>query len=264
MKNLIKAQLYQISKTRMYLWVFLFFSAMSALLGASEYMNGEDYLEDGMLLTASDFATRMGMVPTLTIMAIAFFTAFVCADDFSDKTCNYEMMSGRMRGQTYIARAAVSVTMSVLIGVFMVALSLGVCTLLEGWGDTIPVSAAVTRILLLVFPFFRFSCFFVLLSYILKKPIFVVVAAYGLFSLLAIIVEAGGSNLMSVLTAYGNMGMLLQYDFWYTFGMDSSAHFVYEPALGAVKIISTIVASLAFGAAYLGVAYCYFHGDDLE
>lgn len=263
MKDLIKAQLYQISKTRVYLWVFLFFIGMSVLFGSVEYMNGESYLEEGQLLTASSFATRMGLIPTLAFMGMGFFTAFICLDDFSDKTCNHEITSGRMRKQAYFARAIISVTASVIFGLLMVAVTLITSTVLVGWGDSISVSTAVTRILLLVFPFFRISCFFVLLSYILKKPAVVAVTVYAMMMTLGIISE-DAADPASVLTAFSNIAMLNQYDAWYTFGLESGANAIYEPSIGAAKIILTIIVSLAAGGAYLALGYSYFHGDDLE
>lgn len=263
MKSLIKAQLYQISKTRVYLWIFLFFTGMSVLFGAVEYMNGEGFLEEGQVLTASSFATRMGLIPTLAFMGMAFFTAFICLDDFSDKTCNHEITSGRMRKQAYFARAIISVTASVIFGLFMMAVTLITSTVLVGWGDSISVSTAVMRILLLAFPFFRISCFFVLLSYILKKPAVVAVTVYAMMMALGTISENAANNL-SVLTAFSNINMLCQYDMWVTFGIDTGANFIYEPSLGAAKILLTVIVSLAAGGAYLMLGYSYFHGDDLE
>lgn len=263
MKDLIKAQLYQMSKMRAYRCVFVFFTALSVLFGSVEFLNGADALEEGQLLTASDYATRMGSVPTFAILAISFFTAFICADDLTDKTCNYEMMSGRRRKQAYLARAVVSVVTGVLMGLLMMTLSLAASTVLLGWGDTIPVSAAVTRILLMAFPFFRISCLCVLMSYILKKPALVIVGSYVIMIMLVLVFDtsAGGTGaLMSI----SNLMMLCQYDSWVVFGLDSGAHYVYEPALGAANILMTIGASLGFGAGYLALGYSYFHGDDLE
>lgn len=263
MKNLIKAQLYQIFRTRVYLWVFLFFTALAAMYGSIEYLSGADYLEEGMQLTASDFATRMGSVSLAAIMGIGLFSACICCGDFSDKTCNYEIMSGRKRWQAYLARAVVSVAASVLFGLYIIAVGLGTSTLLTGWGDSIPVSAAVGRILLMTFPFFRISCFCTLLSYILKKPIFVFLAIYGMIFVVGnVSEEAVGAT--GVLTTLSNISMLCQYDSWYTFGLESGGFTVYDTTLEAAKIIKTIAASLAAGGLYLALGCSYFRGDDLN
>lgn len=263
MKDLIKAQLYQISKTKVFMWVFVFFTALSGLLGAVDFLNGADGLEEGQLLTASDFATRMGTTPIFAIMGMSLFTGLICADDFSDKTCNYEIISGRMRKQTYFARAIVSIGVSVLFGLFTMSVSLIVSTLLTGWGDSITVGAAITRIALIAFPYFRLSCLFVLLAYIFKKPVLLLILTYLMLGALNIL-SANAPEQASVLTALSNISMLLQYDTWVTFGLDSGANFMYESSLAAEKIVQTIAASLGAGALYLGIGYSYFHGDDLE
>lgn len=263
MKNLIKAQLYQISKTRVFMWVFVFFTALSALFGAVEFLNGADWLEEGQLLTASDFATRMGITPVFAIMGMAFFTGLICADDFSDKTCNYEVMSGRMRGQIYLARGLVSIAVSVAFGLFTMTVSLVTSALLTGWGDSITVGTAITRIALMAFPYLRLSCLFVLLAYILKKPVLVLVVTYLMIGALNIL-TANAPDQESVLTAMSNIAMLLHYDTWLTFGIDSGTNYMYESSLAAEKIVQTIAASLGAGALYLGIGYSYFHGDDLE
>ena len=75
MKNLIKAQLYQISRTRVYYLVFAAMMLLSALFGAVEYLNGSDSLEEWQKLTASDFATRIDTIVTLAMMGMTFFAA---------------------------------------------------------------------------------------------------------------------------------------------------------------------------------------------
>ena len=53
MKNLIKAQLYQISRTRVYYLVFITLMMLAVLFGAVEYLNGTDNLEEWQKLTES-------------------------------------------------------------------------------------------------------------------------------------------------------------------------------------------------------------------
>ena len=49
MKDLIKAQIYQILRTRVYFWVLVFCLAIAALFGSSEFLNGVDSLDEGQL-----------------------------------------------------------------------------------------------------------------------------------------------------------------------------------------------------------------------
>lgn len=263
MKNLIKAQLYQICRTRVYLWLFVVFVGMAIFVGSAEYLSGKDFLEEGQQLTASDYATRMGGSNIFVVIGMAFFTGFICANDFSDKTCNYELMSGRMRWQSYLARAAVSVIVSVLFGMLLLAVALITSTLLNGWGNSITVGTVVGRILLMAFPFFRLSCLFVLLSYVLKRPIFVAAVGYGMLSVFAMLSETSTIT-TEVITAFTNISMLSQYDMWISYGLESGTYIVYDATLGAMKVFQTIAVSLVAGGFYLALGYGYFHGDDLE
>lgn len=262
MKNLIKAQIYQILHTRVYFIVLFFFLAISVLFGSVEYMNGADELEEWQKLTASDFATRMDMIPTLSMMGMAFFSAFICAEDFGDKTIDYEIFSGRRRAQTYFSRIILSVAVSAFFVLLMQAVALVSCTVLEGWGDSIPVSVAVTRSLMLLFPMFRISCFFTLIAYIIKRPGIIFLAIYGLLSGLSMI--PAGSDSTGVLCAVNTVNKLMHYDEWHIFGLESGVEMMYLTQLDTAFVIRCIVVSLLAGAAYLAVGYCYFKKDDLS
>ena len=261
MKGLIKAQIYQLLRTRVYYMVMLFFLAMGILFGSVEYMNGPDELEEWQQLTASDFATRMQMIPTLSVMGMAFFAAFMCADDFNDKTLDHELLSGRRRTQVYFSRAIISVTVCVIFSLLMFAVSLVSCTLLEGWGDSIPVSAAVTRILLTVFPMFRISCFFCMIAYFIKRPGIVFLTIYGLINAIGLLNI--NSDHTYVLTGLNTATQLLHYDEWHVFGLESGVNMIYLTQLDPAFLVRSIIVSLAAGAVYLMIGYCYFRRDDL-
>ncbi len=262
MKNLIKAQLYQISRTRVYYLVFITLMMLAVLFGAVEYLNGTDNLEEWQKLTASDFATRMEMVVSIAMMGIAFFAAFFCADDFSDKTMNYEMMSGKLRKQTYLSRASITIVFCTIFGLVMVSTSLGVSYMLTGWGDSVPFSAATVRILLLVFPFFRVSCLFIMIAYFIKRPGFAFLTDYMVFAIASLIKAADDES--GVLTVFSTVGSIMRYKEWHIFGLESPVEMVYTPMPEAGLIIRCILVSLAVGGLYLLLGYNFFHTDDLE
>ncbi|ADU22650.1 hypothetical protein [Ruminococcus albus] len=262
MKNLIKAQLYQISRTRVYYLVFITLMMLAVLFGAVEYLNGADNLEEWQKLTASDFATRMEMVVSIAMMGIAFFAAFFCADDFSDKTMNYEMMSGKLRKQTYFSRASITIVFCTIFGLVMVSTSLGVSYMLTGWGDSVPFSAAAVRILLLVFPFFRVSCLFIMIAYFIKRAGFAFLTDYMIFAVSNLIKSADDES--GVLTVFSTVGSIMRYKEWHIFGLESPVEMVYTPMPEAGLIIRCILVSLAVGGLYLLLGYNFFHTDDLE
>ncbi len=262
MKDLIRAQMYQILRTRVYFWVFIACLALAVLFGVSEYLNGADDLDEGMLLTASDFFTRCGMIATLFLGFSGFFVSFFTGDDFKDKTANYELMSGRLRKQSFFARVTVTVVFNILLGSLMMVLPLTLYSLLTGWGNSIPVSAAVTRILLMAFPFFRQICFYILLTYIIKRPGYAFLACYGYMCILTLLpAQADPTGTVLAFTSIQN---LLHFDYWATFGLERDAQVIYDPNIDTALAVRIIISSLAAGAAYLWAAYSYFHKDDIE
>ena len=262
MKDLIKAQIYQILRTRVYFWVLVFCLAIAALFGSSEFLNGADSLDEGQLFCASDYFTRYNMMPTLYFGISGFFVSFFIGDDFKDKTANFELMSGRLRKQSFMARVIVTVIFSLVLGLVMMALPLVLYNILAGWGSSLPVSTVVTRILLMVFPFFRQTCFYILLVYIIKRPGYSFIACYGYLGMLTLI-RTQNDPTGSVL-AFTSTQSLLQFDYWATFGLERNAQAIYDPALDPALAARIIIVSLAAGVAYLWVAYNYFHKDDIE
>ena len=262
MKDLIKAQLYQISRTRVYYLVAVFLIAMAALFGAVEYMNGADELEEGQLLTASDFFTRMTITPTMALMGMTFLGAFICGDDFFDKTMNYELTSGRLRKQAFLSRVIVTLMMCTAFGLLMMITTIMTADILNGWGSSIPVSAAVTRTLLCIFPFIRYSCFVIMLSYIIKRPGFTFLACYGILNGITLVTpkDPFSYNVISLNT----ISEFMHFKYYCTFGLARDAAVVYTPEIQTSAAVSGIVVSLAFSALYLLTAYSYFHKDDIE
>ena len=261
MKNLIKAQLYQIAHTRVYYLVLITFILLAVMFGAIDYLNGADALEEGQLLSASDLATRMDVVTILSVMGMALFASFICADDHYDKTANYEILSGGMRKQSFFARAFVSIVICIVFSISLECVSLITATLLTGWGDSVPVSAVVSRILLTAFPYFRLACLFVMLSYFIKRPGITFLAVYGLIQGFSMIPSNDRTGVLFSVTTLGN---IMHYDEWHVFGLECDAQFIYQTQLDGGFAARCIIVSLLMGIAYLAIGYSYFHKDDLE
>ncbi|MBQ8967789.1 hypothetical protein [Ruminococcus sp.] len=262
MKNLIKAQIYQITHTRVYLWVFIMAVIIASIFGFSEYLNGADSLNEGELLTASDYFTRYDMLPVLAMEFMSFFSCFIAAEDFGDKTANYELMSGRLRSQSFLARVITIILANTLLGLFMMTLPLLIYTAITGWGDSVTVATAAQRILLMVFPFFRISCFFTLAAFIIRRPGIAFIACYGAMNLPLLLPVNNEST--GVMLTLSTSRKLLHFDYWATFGLERDAQAIYDQGLDSAFVIRCIIVSLAVGAAYIGLAYSYFHKDDIE
>lgn len=261
MKNLIKAQIYQIMHTRVYFLVFFTLVLISGFFGASEYLNGADSLDEGQLLTASDLATRMQWLSVFATAGISFFASFICADDYFDKTANIELMSGRMRKQSYFARAALTIIICLIYEIIMIAVPLIVAAVLTGWGDSLPVSAVIKRFLLLLFPYFRFTCLFIMLAYIIKRPGFAFLADYMLINGIGLI---RSKDKTGVVMGMNTINDIMHFDEWHVFGLECEAKMVYLTQLDSGFIARCIIVSIFMGIAYLAIGYSYFHKDDLE
>ena len=262
MKDLIKAQLFQIKHTRVYYIVFIFVMCMAAFFGAAEWLNGTDALDEGQLLTASDFATRMSMLSTMGIMAISFFANFLCAEDFADKTINYEYSSGRIRKQSFLARIIVSVSASVILAELMMFASLVVYTALCGWGDSVPAGAVAIRLLLCIFPYFRFACFVVMTAYMIKRPALTFGCLY--LGLQILTIAAQNIPIKGNVTSINTLMSFMHYDYRCTFGLARDACIIYTPSPEVSTIAGGIIWSLLFGLFYLFIAYSYNHKDDID
>ena len=134
--------------------------------------------------------------------------------------------------------------------------------MLTGWGDSVPFSAAAVRILLLVFPFFRVSCLFIMIAYFIKRPGFAFLTDYMVFAIASLIKAADDES--GVLTVFSTVGTLMRYKEWHIFGLESPVEMVYTPMPEAGLIIRCILVSLAVGGLYLLLGYNFFHTDDLE
>lgn len=256
MKNVIRSQLYTMLRQRNLRAVFIGFSVLAVLFGYMGKLNG-DNLSGGQVV-----AVVLSMVSITATMIISIFAGYVCADDFTDKTSNYDLMSGTLRRQAYFGRAIVAVISSVLAGFLHVLIAVITAVVISDWGYQLTVGAVVLRLFLMLFIFIRLSCFFVMLSYIVKKPMGVIALNFAMLCGFSVLGDLAGSS--SMVLGIGSLTYICSFESWYAFGLNTDIYYVFEPALPAKIIVSLIVISLLFAAAYLTIGYSYFHRDDLE
>jgi hypothetical protein len=148
----------------------------------------------------------------------------------------------------------------------MIVLMIVTSLMLYPHGSSLNDSALVQRVLLMIPIFIRQSCFFVLISYIVKKPIAVFGVCYALLMLLNVMSssEDGGGIKSPLLTGYSSFNSLCHFDEWYTYGLNTKAYHVYEPFIDSKTAALMVIVSLAAGALYLFLGYSFFHRDDIE
>lgn len=255
MKNIIRSQLYQMVRQRNLRAVFIGFTALSVMYALTGFANNSPS-------GSHTVAQTLSMVAITALMLISIFTAYICADDFTDKTANYDVMSGTLRRDVYFGRAILAVAVSVIVGLAHLLTLVISAALMQDWGYQLSIGAVMFRIFLMMFVFIRMSCFFVLLSYIFKKPMTVIALNFAMMSGFSVLSGFSEGSLMA--TGIGSLTYVCSFDTWVAFGLNSGNYYVFEPAIPAGTIISLIVTSLIFAAIYLFVGYKFFHLDDLE
>ncbi|MCM1273082.1 MAG: hypothetical protein NC225_08200 [Clostridium sp.] len=260
MKDLIKAQLYQLKKNR--LVIIVFFAAL--LIQFTNIISEISYNEAGF--PASTYIVDMGL--EMIFMSIFFpiiFAGCVCGGDFPDKTTNYELMSGHTRKQVYFSRAVISLVGGA-VGEFIIIIAPVVfLSVTNGWGTDILVREAVTRYLLMLFPIARIICEFIFFTYIVKNPYITMASSY-LVMMLGVSYGELFSDKASVFLGISNIMKLGTYESWSTYTIDNTVDMikVYDAALSVGDIISTVSASVIIGGLFLLIGYRYFHADDLN
>ena len=81
--------------------------------------------------------------------------AMVSGSDFTDRTINYELTSGRSRAASFFGRAIPVLIAAPLIAEAVAAVPFLLYGLLFGAGDVVPVSEIVRRFLLMLLPYIR-------------------------------------------------------------------------------------------------------------
>lgn len=260
MNNIIRAQLYQIFKTKFTPLVFVAMAVlnMSVYFGELNYQNYE--------LSAGGYVAGMGvsMLSTAVIFAI-IFTGYACGGDFTDKTANYELMSGHTRGKVYFAHAAVSIVVGTAGTAILVILPVLIGSAVYGWGTEITVSEALLRYGLSVLVVMRMICEFVFLTYIVKNPYITMAAGYAVFTFAQLFSEnmINSSSVFLGITCFNKLG---SFESWFTYTLDNTVDLikVYDGALSAGDIASVVVSSIGIGGLFLWMGYKFFAKDDMN
>lgn len=260
MKNLIKAQLYQLRKNKLVIIVFfaVLLIQFTNIIGEISY-NGNEF-------GASTYIVDMGL--EMIFMSLFFpiiFTGCVCGGDFPDKTTNYELMSGHTRKQVYFSRAVISLVGGVVGELIIIVAPIVTLSVVYGWGTEILVKEAVIRYLLMALPIVRMICEFIFLTYVVKNPYITMAGSYFVFTLGLSFVELF-SDKASVFLGVTNIMKLGAYESWSTYTLDNTVDLikVYDAALSAGDIVSTIFGSVIIGGLFLLMGYRYFREDDLN
>lgn len=191
----------------------------------------------------------------------------IFAWDMTDKTINYEVMTGYSRTKVYFSRVIVSVIWSVGVTMLLLLGVIGFFTLLNGWGNQMDAANTMKRMLLVVFPMFRFACEVMLLTILLKNCYVSMVIIFVLNEasiVITLILEDFFGKTKGLGLAMMNcmeLADFTNYKFVYINGEDVA---VYETAIESSYVLSTIGVSLLAGAICLIIGYVVFKKRDMD
>lgn len=264
LKQIIKAQLFQISRGRLQ-YVILFVTLFLQII----WMLGETDLgfgtASGSFIVMSDYIASGFLDPALLSLLFAFvFTAEVCGGDFMNKTANYEIMSGHGRKEVYYGRAVLSLTIGTIGALIITAFPMLVGCMIGEWGDLVSVGAVMLRYGLSIFPIMRMICEFIFLSYVIKNQ-YIIMALGG-------ILVFGGSLLPEWFTdgtacflGLNSLAKLYHFNSWSTYTLVGEKELMfYNSVLNLGEIVPIIAASVLFGGLFLLMGYEFFKKDDLN
>ncbi|MGN0436946.1 MAG: hypothetical protein ACI4F4_00360 [Lachnospiraceae bacterium] len=257
MKNIIKAQIYQLKRDKLLKIIFLvvLFMQITNIFG---YVMGEQNV------TADVYLIQNGVyVSLLALLFGMLFTSQVCGSDFVDKTTNYELLSGHKRSEVYFGRTIISVIGGLLGTMLLLLLPLLLFSLIYGFGSEITISQAMIRIALFIFPAFRMICEMIFFVYIFKNSYFAMIISGLIFFV--------SQNLMmflkkvdSLFLASTNITGLFSFETYQTYSaVTLEQYYIYNGSLTASYVAGTIVSSIVFGMIFLLLGYVFFQKDDI-
>lgn len=260
MKNIIKAQLYQLKKERILYVIFgvILVMQITMMVGELDFINSSD-------VSAGFYAAGAGSnVAIMSLMFAMMFTGVVCSTDFMDKTANYELLGGHLRRDMYFGRTVLSLVIGTAGTMVIGAAPVILCSVWYGWGDTVRFGDLFVRWILCVFPIIRVICEFIFFSYIIKNSYIIM--------LLAFLISMSGAAYMQLVKdgslhflGIGSLYCLFDCKPWATFTLVGERTItVYDTTIYAGDILAVIAFSVIFGSIFIWMGYCFFARDDLN
>lgn len=261
MRNIIRAMNYQIRTDN--------FTLYAVLVGIGAFVLGLMDAPRGLIqITGGEYAasSAMGTMVMILPLCVMVLCTRICGWDQADKTINYEIMTGHSRNQVYFGRVIPSLIISVLLFYIILLLPLVFFTVKNGWGVNISFGGMALRLALMIFPLFRYCCFMILLTFLLRNCYTALIAGYflteipSMFSILmdellnvSVTWQLSVTNITSLVSFNSRMG--------FADGKDIT---VYDAGLSAEFVVLTIAVSLAVGFAALFLGNLYFRKHDLK
>ncbi len=260
MRNIVKAQFFQIARDKVIKYVVVVTLLMQILMVILPIL-----LDTAEISSAGEFfATNEGSLTSFPLFFLILMTAEICGVDFMDKTHNYELMGGHKRSEVYFGRILPALLLGGLGALLLAVLPVGIYVVLYGWGSKVAVSQVVVRFLLLLFPLLRLVCEFACLTFLFKNPYVVMGLGYLAFMSTMMLTEMGMIGPKCIFLGVTNITWVLMVSNWQTYGLGGDLNYIFDASASAEMAWGTIGASVVFGLAALLLGYVFFKNDDMN
>lgn len=258
MWNLLKALNYQTKRDNVTIYAVIIGLLMSAMM----FIDVDIAETDG-----GQFAAVSGEVlpMALAYMMIILITR-ICGWDQTDKTINYEILSGHSRASVYFSRVTAVFLWTFPLAFIITAIPVGIVTAMNGWGQEMELNAMLARYALLLLPVIRLGCGFILVSFLCRSFAVSAVACFlitqGELLFYLMLEELSGIEITCQI-AVPNIARLMEFNSRLGF-IDGKDVYVYDASLSPELVSGTVIFSLAASVIYIFIGYLYFTKSDMK
>lgn len=260
MKNIVKAQFFQIVRDKIIKYMVVITLGMQILMVMLPiWLQNEEPTTGGEF-----FATNGGTLFVFPLFYTILVTAQICGADFLDKTHNYELSGGHKRYEVYLGRVIAAAIVGGVGALFFTILPVGIYTALYGWGDKVAFGPILLRMLLMLLPFLRLVCEFAFLTFLVKNPYVIMGLGYVIFMITIVLTSNSVVIVSSVFLGITNLNLLSQVSQWYTYGLGNDMNYIFDASFRTGTIGGTVAASMVIGVCALYLGYVFFKNDDMN
>lgn len=259
MKNLIKAQFFQLKRNRIVLFI----------LGGVTLMNIVEVFGEGIVGTQNRsvgfvFANAGMFMFLIAALAGVMVAVLGAGEDFRDKTFNYEIMNGHARRDIFISRVVVGMCVGTIVYLITLIIPLIIGSLVLGFGNEIKIGELLLRIVLSIFVEIRLICVFIGITFLFRNlALGLGIAGAYLFGGLVFAETIGSKSALLGLTSFAKLSEFVSW-MTYTLGEKINEIYVYGKHIDFSEGFSLVAISLGIGIAMLFISCFFFKKDDVE
>lgn len=257
MKNIVRAQIYQLKKERLLPIVFVLCIGLLCIT----IINQRDFDTFGEILCEIS-----SIVPQMSLLFLFTAVAVICGRDFADKTGNYEIMGGHTRKEMYMGRASLAIGVAVVGSVLICYAIIGLGSAFMGWGDAVSLKDVLLRVTLMSFPMFRIACEAVFLTFIIRNAYIVMAAGYVYIFFITELLLGMSTQPASYYLGISNLAKLMDMTAFQTYSPVNPGvkMTVYDASISLSDAGGTVIVSVVVGVVFLVLGYHFFKTDDME